>query len=139
MYIDTSVYLKLLVPEIDSRHFAQLLKGARNVASSVLLTAEVRSALRRRRVAGDIDKEHEQSAWRLLRSQIDGKEIRLIGLSADVIRETERVLESVPDDLLVRSLDAIHLGTCIHSRSFPLVTADTRMLSAARFLKIPVA
>ncbi len=50
--------------------------------------------------------------------------------ASDVIRQCQKVTR-------LRSLDAIHLATCLAHQVFPLFTTDKVMLRAAQHLGIP--
>ena len=65
--------------------------------------------------------------------QID--QIDLINLDQRI-----RILARTVQPVTVRSLDAIHLGTALHSRPglTSLVTYDTRLLDTARAAALPV-
>jgi uncharacterized protein len=124
LYMDTSAFVKLVVPEPETKTLiAALPPDARMVASEILEVEAVRAA---RRANG-------QGAVDTARAQLTG--VRLLPLTAQVRR---RACELDPDTL--RSLDAIHIATALDlgERLDCVYAYDTRMIAAAETLGLRV-
>lgn len=125
LYLDTSALVKLLTVETETGALrAYLLErpGERRATSSLART-ELRRAARR------IDGTLLPAAERLLTG------LWLVRVSDDLLDTAGRI-----GPALVRSLDAIHLGSAL--RLAPLtafVTYDSRMADGAAALGLPVA
>ena len=103
--------LKLYLDEVGSELVRERAREARRLATSALAYVEARSALARRRRAGDIvPAEH-----RAIQRQLDEDWRRFISLEVTgaVLKEATRVA----DKYVLRAYDAIHLGSAILLRS----------------------
>jgi predicted nucleic acid-binding protein len=103
--------LKLYLDEVGSALVRERTRDARRLATSALAYVEARSALARRRRAGDIvPGEH-----RAIQRQLDADWGRLISLEVTdaVLKEATRVA----DRHVLRAYDAIHLGSAILLRA----------------------
>lgn len=125
IYLDTSVALAQLLGE--DRHPASEF-WEESLVTSRLLEYELFVRLHARRLG----KSHGDAAHRLV------ARLALLELSPPVLA---RALEPFPVEL--RTLDALHLASLAFMRSqgveVALASYDTRMLSAARALDIPLA
>jgi predicted nucleic acid-binding protein len=120
VYMDTSAFVKLVIPEPETEALiAELAPDVRMVASEILEVEAVRAA---RRASGP-------EAADTARAQLAG--VRLLPLTADV---RKRACELDPDTL--RSLDAIHIATALNlgERLDCIYAYDTRMIAAAETL-----
>jgi predicted nucleic acid-binding protein len=140
MYLDSAILVKLVVREPDSRYYADLLDGQPSVHTSELAIAECRSALLRKRGNGDISTRICDAAWGRLETMwsADGG-LRLIPVSLSTIKEAGEVMSRCADSVPLRTLDAIHLATCLLACAYPLQTNDRIMRQAAGHLGIPLA
>ncbi len=117
VYLDTSAFVKLVVPEPETAALvAALAAGARLVASEILEVEALRAV---RRASG------EDGAG-AARAQLAG--VRLLPLTASIRR---RACELEPATL--RSLDAIHLATALDlgERLACVYAYDARLATAA--------
>lgn len=115
-YLDSSAFVKLVLPEPETPALVAALKGTVRLVASEILEVEVLRATRRG--SGDIAAARTQLAA-----------VRLLPLGADI-----RTLASELNPPTVRSLDAIHLATALSldDRLSGLYTYDERMALAAR-------
>ncbi len=137
MYLDSSIIVKLLTKEEDSRFFQEALKG-KALSSSELARTEVHSALLAKERAQRITVEQRTSAWETFERLVDSEQIRIHKLNSVTLKRATRILAAVHPDVPLRTLDAIHLAACDMSQDFPLCTTDKRMRDAAKLLKIPL-
>lgn len=120
VYMDTSAFVKLVIPELETEALiAELTPDVRMVASEILEVEAMRAA---RRASG-------QEAADTARAQLAG--VRLLPLTAQV---RKRASELDPNTL--RSLDAIHIATALDlgERLDCVYVYDTRMIAAAETL-----
>ena len=115
VYLDTSAFMKLITPEVETAALQRYL-GSRSlrVSSALLRTEALRAAMR-------VSQEHVAKTRRQLRN------IALI----DIGRELLEQAGSLAADL--RSLDAIHVAAALSLGDDlgEVVTYDGRMISAA--------
>lgn len=135
-YFDTSALIKRYVKERGSETARALLRRFR-VLSSAIVTAELMSALGRRRAAGDLGR--QALAAILSRLQDDRSSWRLVEVGPPVLSRAEELISTTS----LRTLDAIHVASALVFRGgtglrVPFVTADTRQRSAATGLGLAV-
>ena len=125
IYLDSAAIVKLVHAEPESPALRRWLdkRAETRWISSVLTEIESFRALAR----------YAPEAVSRLPAVLD--QIDLIDLDQRI-----RILARTVQPVTVRSLDAIHLGTALHSRPglTSFVTYDTRLLDAARAAGLPV-
>lgn len=139
MYLDSAILVKLVVREPDSIFYADLVDGRQSVRASELAVPECRSALLRKRKQGEIGGRTCDEAWKRLQflwSKGGGLLLQPVTLS--VLQEAGEVVERCIPHVPVRTLDAVHIASCLLSRSYPLVTNDRVMRAAAKLLGMPL-
>jgi predicted nucleic acid-binding protein len=137
MYLDTSVAAKLYFNEPESHRISGILmENKSELCSSELLISEFHSVacrkLRERLVTQrqfreTIDKfmEHDKSGnW------------HLYPVTRETLSSAGKLIEKLSGSVGVKTLDAIHIATCIEYSLFPIFTSDKVMLSAAKELGI---
>ncbi len=126
IYLDTSVALAYLLVE-DRRPPDSLWRET--LVSSRLLEYEVWTRLHGRGLA----ESHGEAARYLI-----GR-LALLELAPPVLA---RALDAFPGPVSVRTLDALHLASCVylreHSQAVTLASYDRRMTDVARVMDIPV-
>lgn len=125
IYLDSAAIVKLVHAEAESDALRAWLDERADTGwiSSVLAEIESFRALAR----------HAPEAAARLPAVLD--QIELIGLKSPI-----RMLAQTVRPVTVRSLDAIHLGTALHTRHVltSFVTYDKRLLDAASAAGLPV-
>lgn len=139
MYLDSSILLKLVVREDDSLFYADLVAGDTNAWSSELAMTECWSGLCRRLTEGSITEPERRQSWRILEGYVNDGSLRLQPVTGPVLRMANRLMDSVRQQVPVRTLDAIHLATCEFTGVAPLVTGDRVMRDAAEILGLMLA
>ena len=129
-YVDTSVLVK--VYDAREPRAAEVLKRLKNVrlASSVLVRAEMMSAVARKVRASELSQSESASLRR--RIDRDYQRVLRVRLTDEVLREAEKLLF----EFALRASDAVHLGSAaVLSRrlgiTVSVLTADDAMRSAA--------
>lgn len=133
-FLDTSALVKLYVEEPGTARLLPLVGNRPENRFAVLSISvvEMRSAIRRRQRAGDIDPETAAAILDSLQKHIDGRFIRQSVNDAVV----DGALEII-DRYALRAYDAIQLAGClvlstIGSEALTFVCSDRRLLEAAR-------
>lgn len=122
-YLDSSAFVKLLVPERETSALRRTLKMFDHLVSSAVLKVEVVRAVRL------VDPSRAQEAAEATRS------LRLIAADDQLIDSAMRL-----DPPTMRTLDSIHVASalCLGDDLAALITYDARMSEAAKVLGLPV-
>src|SRR5215471_1146367 len=125
VYLDSSAFVKLFLPEPDSGALTRYLASRPLRVSALLLRTEVLRAAVRATLS--------PQRMMLVRALLDG----LVYIGADVTLADDGGLMSPPE---LRSLDAIHLASArtIGTRLEAFVTYDQRLAGAAAWYRLPV-
>ena len=128
IYLDTSAFIKLFVPEADSDLLNQALMGAADVVVSDLALTEMASALGRR----TRERLLTATAARRLLGEAErlAATCRRAELTPPTHRRAERLL--LTSEVALRSLDALHVALAIDSGVSTMVTFDSRLAEVAR-------
>jgi len=132
-FLESSALAKLFVLEKGSESLMQLMEridDSRKLVSS-LASLEVRSAIRRRQRAGEIPLSDADQAL----ASLAAEGLRMVEqpISPAVIETTRLILDCHP----LRTLDALHLATCLVARDtlratdICFVSSDGALLEAA--------
>lgn len=133
-FLDTSALVKLYVQEPGTDRLLPLINERSQNRFAVLATAvvEIRSAIRRRQRAGDIDTEVATAILENVQSHMETRFIR------QAVNETviDTALEMI-DRYALRTYDAVQLAGClvvcgIAAEAYTFVCSDHRLLEAAR-------
>jgi hypothetical protein len=139
-FLETSALVKLYVQEPGTDRLLPLISDGPDNQLAVLAISvvEVRSAIRRRQRAGDID---ASAATAILKSVQAHMETRFI---RQMINETviDTALEMI-DRYALRAYDAVQLAGClvlcaIAAEAFTFVCSDPQLLEAARSEQLAV-
>ena len=138
MYLDTSVAVKLFIPEPDSDE-CELIVGDLGFFSSELLIAELWSDVLAKERGGHISEKARRQIWERFEAlQADGL-VQLVPLTGMIVHEAVDVMSQVHPEVRLRILDALHLATYLSVDAGPLFTRDKCMIEAARRLNISLA
>lgn len=138
MYLDSSVAVKLFIPEPDSDE-CELVVGGLGFFSSELMVGELWSATLAKERAKRISAAARAEIWQRFEELLNDGVVQLVPLNGLIVREAVEVMSQVHPQIPLRTLDAIHLATYLSVEAGPLFTKDRRMLDAARKLNIPLA
>lgn len=131
LYLDTSAWIKLYLPEPTSDELDLALVGRTDLIVSHLAVTEIISALARRCREGKMARRAAARLYRTILEDVGAGIYRCAELLPPVHREAERLLLSL-DDLPVRAADSLHLAQARASGAVCIVTFDQRMAEAAR-------
>jgi uncharacterized protein len=133
-FLDTSALVKLYVQEPGTDQLLQLIsdRPENRFAVSAVAVVEIRSAIRRRQRAGDIESEVATAILRNVQSHMETRFIR------QPVNDTviDGAMEMI-DRYGLRAYDAIQLAAClmlcaVAAESYTFVCSDQRLLEAAR-------
>tara|TARA_R110002094_G_scaffold73781_1_gene81579 strand:- start:199 stop:624 length:426 start_codon:yes stop_codon:yes gene_type:complete len=139
MYLDTSVAIAIYTREPDSEKLEAILTKSDGFISSELLIGEMSRALLAKEKSGVITPEIRQAVLTKFEGHLADGIVQLVALNGLIVREAVEVMYQVYPQVLLRTLDAIHLATYLSVDSGPLFTRDKRMLAAAKILGLPLA
>lgn len=139
MYLDTSAAVPLYLAEAESERCETVAAKSEGLFSSELLLGEIQRAMLAKEKSRQISAATREAAWAKFEEHLAEGTVQLITLNGILVREAAEVMRKVYPEVLLRTLDAIHLATCMSVDAGPLFTRDHRMLEAARRLGIPLA
>lgn len=137
MYLDSSVLLKLYVPEPDSAACVEKVTGSA-LGTSELAYGEIRAALLAKERGKEISAQQRDAAWARLLDDISERVVTLFPLNFVTVRDATDVMEEVHPHVPLRTLDAIHVATFRAVNAGPMFTNDKRMRAAAKFLELTI-
>jgi predicted nucleic acid-binding protein len=135
MYLDTAIIVKLLIREPESDWFNASLLG-QHFETSELALAEVRSALLAKERVGGIKPVERVRATEKFLAMVDDDLICVLPLNRQTIKRAIAIQHACHPHIPLRTLDALHVGTCDLHRSSHLATTDARMRSVCEQLAI---
>ena len=134
-YWDTSALLKLYTHESDTNYIIDLAaKEAQPICTSIIATLEVLSALHRKQRAGEVPP--DEARQDMLDFETDCAEGRVTRLPCgdEMVAQAREVMElarTQPRNIMIRSLDAIHVASALSIRAGSLVATDGRLREVA--------
>lgn len=137
MYLDSSVLVKLYVPEPDSEACVERVTGAA-LGTSELAYGEIWAALLAKERANELSAAQREAAWARFLDDISERVVTLFPLNFVTVRDAAEVMEEVHPHVPLRTLDAIHVATYRAVNAGPMFTNDKRMRAAAKFLELTV-
>jgi predicted nucleic acid-binding protein len=139
MYLDTSVAVALYAREADSEKYETIVAGSDGLFSSELLVGEMTGALLAKEKNKIISPGLRVAIWAKFEEHISDGTVQLVTLNGLLVHEAAEVMRQVYPEILLRTLDAIHLATYLSVEAGPLFTRDQRMIAAMKKLGIPRA
>ena len=137
VYVDSSAFAKLYVPEAESDDLESFLRGRSDLMISELAVTEVISAVSRRKREGVLNAEQAVEIRDAVLMDAGSGSFACLDLSPAVHRQAERLLLST-DSPALRTLDALHVALAISGAATYVVTYDVRMRTAAAYAGLKV-
>jgi len=134
-YIDTALFVKAFVLEVDSAETITLLERiGEPFAYSHLHEIEIPNAIRLKRFRGEITKAQEISAIRIFKAEVDAGRFERIAydLGAVFIR-AEQLSARFSGEIGTRSLDLWHIAAALEGGCTAFASYDVRQRKAAAF------
>lgn len=135
-YLDSSVLVKLYLPEPHSDEVNAAVRGRRDLMISDLAITEVVSAIARARREGLISSEDAARVHALILQQVDTGMVQRIDLAPHTHRTAEQFLLAI-DSVPLRAADALHLALAVTAGAASLLTFDRRLAAAAWTIGLP--
>ena len=132
-YIDTALFVKAFVLEVDSAETITLLERiGEPFAYSHLHEIEIPNAIRLKRFRGEITKAQEISAIRIFKAEVDAGRFERIAydLGAVFIR-AEKLSARFSGEIGTRSLDLWHIAAALEGGCTAFASYDVRQRKAA--------
>jgi uncharacterized protein len=130
IYVDSSAFVKLYVPEPESQRVDAFLRGRTGLAISGLVITEVLAAVARRKREGVLRSGVASEIREAVLADAASGSFNVLDLDPDVHREAERLLFAV-ETVPLRTLDALHVALALSASATHVVTFDLRMREAA--------
>lgn len=132
IFFDSSAFAKRYIEEIGSEKVLDFFSEAGETIVSVICPIEILSGLNRLRR----EKKITGLQYHKLKSAVamDIKKATVLDIAPSVVQQAIRCLETC----VIRSLDAIHLGTALEASCDLFVTADRRQYNAGRRIGLKV-
>ena len=127
-YLDTAVFVKGYISEVDSHRATSILQGEGfPLLISHFHEVEIPNAIRLKRFRGEIGKLEENAALQLFRDDIKaGRLVRAEYDLAKVFRRTEFLSEEYSGDMGSRSLDLLHVAAALEAGCRAFASFDVR-------------
>ena len=133
MYFDSCYIAKFYLNEPDSRRVREVVRRADGIISSVWAFGEFHGVLHRRLREGLCSRsEAREFSSRFIKHIQDGL-WRLVPVSEALMRRTGALMLVAPQDLFLRTADAVHLVTAQDAGEAEVRTNDRHMLAAAGY------
>lgn len=135
LYFDSSSLVKYFQEEKGSRKVNNLIKSQSNeIYISELSKLEIMSSVYRKCRYNEIDNDDLTDIIESMERIIE--EFHIEPINSTVINETKDILKNIGGDILIRSLDAIHLATfqLISDENYKFVSNDNTQTAAAEIL-----
>ncbi|MGH7940193.1 MAG: type II toxin-antitoxin system VapC family toxin [Limisphaerales bacterium] len=133
MYLDSCILVKLVSHEPDSEAYHRVVAGRRVVTSELAVT-EVRSALLAKERTGRISSHARHIGWRLFQERVRDEEVVLLPLNRQIIERAGGVIEQCHPQVVLRTLDAIHVATAELCGGEEMCSSDQQVIRASDFI-----
>jgi predicted nucleic acid-binding protein len=131
VYFDTAYIAKFYFNEPDSARVRELVRSAALICSSALALAEFHGVIHRRLRDSECTRSQARDLSARLSAHIEAGLWTLIPLTEALLRTTSKMMISAPNDVVIRTADAIHLATAAQAGEHEIWTNDRHMLSAS--------
>jgi predicted nucleic acid-binding protein len=133
VYFDTSYIAKFYFNEPESSRVRELVRKADAIYSSFWAFAEFHAVLHRRMREGSCPQAYARDLSMRFSAHIDEGLWNLIPVNEGVLRRTSILMISAPQDLFIRTADAVHLTSAHEAGQREVWTNDRHMLGAAAY------
>jgi uncharacterized protein len=133
LYFDTSYIAKFYCNEPESSRVRELVRTADTIYSSLWALAEFHAMLHRRVREGEYTPALASDLASRFSAHIEDGLWNLIPVTAALLRRTSALLLSAPQDLFLRTADAVHLTAAQDAGEREVWTNDRHMLAAAGY------
>ena len=140
IFLDTSAFAKLYVPEPESAALQNVVDAEDEVCASELVRVELASVFHRRWREGKWAQADFLAAIRQFTADDVGGFWTWIPLNSAIVEAGTKTYTTLPSDKSLRSFDCLHLVTAIQQNFADVYTYDTHQIAAAPALGLrPIA
>jgi len=111
VYFDTCYIAKFYLNEQGSAQVRELVRKAEVITSSIWASAEFHAVLHRHIRRGSLTPKHARDLASRFSGHKDDGLWNLAPITEALLRRTSLLMISAPDDLFIRTVDAVHLAT----------------------------
>lgn len=133
MYFDTAYIAKFYCNEPESSRVRDVVRKADIIYSSLWALAEFHAVLHRRVREGIYSQTHASELAARFSAHIGDGLWNLIPVTEGVLRRTSTLILSAPQNLFLRTADAVHLTTAQEAGEREVWTNDRHMIAAAAY------
>jgi predicted nucleic acid-binding protein len=132
IYWDTSCVVKLYAKEPDSDFWIDLgIQRTSPLFSSILLTTELTCALRAKEFRNEIRPGATENLVHRFFQDLQAERFRCLPITPEITKKASHLAIDWKQNGMLRTLDALHLATCLHLECSHIATADIRLREAA--------
>jgi predicted nucleic acid-binding protein len=131
VYFDTSYIAKFYLNEPESAGIRELVRKADAIRSSAWAFAEFHAVLVRHTRENALLLSDARALAARFSDHIEAGLWNLAPVTESLLRRTSVFMLSAPDDVFIRTADAVHLATALETGEREVWTNDRHMLSAA--------
>ena len=131
VYLDTSYIAKFYLNEPESVPVRDLVRRADFLRSSAWAFAEFHAVVLRHVREGALSRANARDLTSRFSAHIADGLWTLIPVSESLLRRTSAFILAAPDDVFIRTADAVHLTTALETGEREVWTNDRHMLAAA--------
>jgi len=131
IFCDTSTLAKYYVPEAETGAVQRHLDGEDQVMASELARVELMAVFQRRLREGKWTRTEFQAVVRQFFKDETAKYWHWVPIDGDIVEGAVRAFSSLPESLLLRSIDCLHLVTAVHENFDEIFTHDRHQQKAA--------
>lgn len=131
IFLDTSAFAKLYVPESESAALRRLVEAEDEVVASELVRVELTSVFLRRWREGKWSQADFLAAVRQFSSDDLGGFWTWVPLNSAIIEAAAKTYTTLPAEKFLRSADCLHLVTAVQQNFSEIYTYDVQQTAAA--------
>jgi predicted nucleic acid-binding protein len=136
IFLDTSAFAKLYVPERESTALRDLADAADEICASALVRVELMSVFHRRWREAKWSHPDFLAAVRQFTADDTGGIWTWLPLDRAIVEAASKIYASLPAKAFLRSSDCLHLATALHHNFTAIYTYDAHQIAAADILGI---
>jgi predicted nucleic acid-binding protein len=130
-YFDTAYVGKCYFNEPGAREVRELARSSETVSSSSLCIAELSCAIHRKVREGTLSRQEALTVRNDFLEDLRAETWLLVPVSDRILRRVELLTRSLPEAILLRALDAIHIASALEENFHEIWTNDRHLLAAA--------
>lgn len=130
-YFDTAYVVKCYINEPGGRQIREFARSCESVTSSALCIAEFACTIHRKLRERTLLPNGAMSVRQDFLDDLAAETWLLVPVSERILRQVEALTRTLPSQLPLRALDAIHIASALEDGFHEIWTNDQRLLGAA--------